>query len=74
MKEDTLRLVQCHGDLSKTVGSEFDQDNEEVRESCDVLRGRRGHGDTHFGKSHRQTPRGLRLHEESRLEMQNVEM
>ena len=66
--------MQCHGDLSKTIGSGFDKDNEEVRESRDVLRGRRGHGYTFFGKSHRQTRRGLLLHEESRLEMQTVEM
>ena len=32
-------LVQRHGDLSKTDGSVFDQSNQEVRESCDVLRG-----------------------------------
>ena len=42
VEEDALWLVQCHGDLSKTDGSGFDQDNEEVTESRDVLRGRHG--------------------------------
>ena len=31
MGEDTLRFMQCHGDLSETDGSGFDQSNEEVR-------------------------------------------
>ena len=34
-----LCLVQCHGDLSKTDGSGFNQDIKEVLESRDVLRG-----------------------------------
>ena len=63
MEEDAPRLVQRHGDLSKTDGSGFDQDNEEVRESRDVLRGRRGRSDTNIGRSHRQTRRGLQMHE-----------
>ena len=46
--EDALRLVQCHGDLSKTDSSCFDQCNEDVRESRDVLRGWRGHSDIHL--------------------------
>ena len=36
---DALRLVQPHGHFSKTDGSGFDKSDEEVRESCDVLRG-----------------------------------
>ena len=74
VEEDALRLVQCHGDLSKTDGSGFDQDNKEVRKSRDVLCGRRGHSDTHLGRSHRQTRRGLKLHEKSHFEMQTVEV
>ena len=74
VEENALWLVQCHGDLSKRDDSGFDQDNEEIRESRDVLRGRRGHSDTHLGRSHRQTCLGLPLHEESRPEMQTVEM
>ena len=38
------------------------------------VRGRRGHSDTHLGRSHRQTQRGLPLHVENRLEMQTIEM
>ena len=38
MEEDVFRIVQCHGDLSKTDGSGFDQHKLEVRESRDVLR------------------------------------
>ena len=34
-----LRLVQRHGHFSKTDGSGFGQSDEEVRESCDGLRG-----------------------------------
>ena len=74
MEEDALRLVQCHGDFSKTDGSGFERDNEEIRESRDVLCGRRGNSDTYLGRSRRQTRRGLPLHEESRLEMQTIEM
>ena len=47
--------MQRHGDLSKTDGSGFDQDSEKFRKSRDVLRGRRGHSDTHLGRTHRQT-------------------
>ena len=39
VEEDALRLVQCNGHFSKTVGSRFDESDQEVRESRDVLRG-----------------------------------
>ena len=39
VEKDSLRLVQCHGDLLKSDGSGFEQSNEEVRESSDALRG-----------------------------------
>ena len=39
VEEDALRLVECNGHFSKTDGSGFDQSDEEVRESGDVLRG-----------------------------------
>ena len=39
VEEDTLRLVQCNGHFSKTDGSGFDESDQEVRESCDVLCG-----------------------------------
>ena len=39
VEEDALRLVQHHGNFSKTDGSGFDESDEEVREPCDVLRG-----------------------------------
>ena len=41
----------CNGNLSKTDGSRFDQDNEELRKPRDVLRGRQGHSDTHLDRS-----------------------
>ena len=37
--EDAHRLVQCNGHFSKTDGSGFDQSDQNVRESRDVLRG-----------------------------------
>ena len=39
VEEDALRLVQRNGQFSKTDGSDFDQSDKEVRESCDVLGG-----------------------------------
>ena len=39
VEEDALRLVQCNGHFSKTDGSGFDESDQEVRESRDVLRG-----------------------------------
>ena len=38
MEEDAFRLVQCDGDLLKRDGSGFDQYDEEIWESRDVLR------------------------------------
>ena len=67
VKEDVFRLEQCRGDFSKTDGPGIDHDNEEVPESRDALRGRRGHSDN-------KTRRGLPLHEEGRIDMQTIEM
>ena len=39
VEDDALHFVQCNGHFSKTDGSGFDKSDEEVRESCDVLRG-----------------------------------
>ena len=39
VEEDALRLVQCNGHFSKTDGSVFDESDQEVWESRDVLRG-----------------------------------
>ena len=39
MEEDAFRLVHGDGDLSKTYGSGFDQHNEQVWVSPDVLGG-----------------------------------
>ena len=50
VEEYDLRLVQRNGHFSKTDGSGFDQSDIEVREPCDVLRGRRGHSDTNPGR------------------------
>ena len=37
LEEDALRLVQCNGHFSKTDGSGFDESDQEVRESRDVV-------------------------------------
>ena len=39
VEDDALRLLQCNGHFSKTDGSGFDESDQEVRESRDVLRG-----------------------------------
>ena len=39
VEEDALRLVKCNSHFSKTDGSGFDQSDQDVRESRDVLRG-----------------------------------
>ena len=48
VEEDALRLVQSNGHFSKTDGSGFDQSDEEIRGSCDVLR----HINTNPGRPH----------------------
>ena len=50
VEEDALRLVQGNGPFSKTDDSGFDQSDKDERETCDVLRGRRGHSDTNPGR------------------------